>query len=247
MNQIERWSKLYGIEKSVMDKLYSADSSVDAFYNNLNLATRILIKNSELLGEFLKALPSPKKFDGIGISIDFMFPTEEALAELFQGDFHPIFRFSESNEVATLFLDQNGEKFCAVPGECGQQIYLQATAAWEKGFKRLVTEEMPEILKSGFFVYEMKIGGLVDSRKENRITTHEEVGVGGGSDGYYLFYVCGGRIYNPSAGMGGDLNGLKEFWSKDSHKTLEAGIKRINSKFFKRKKQKLRKNPIVIW
>lgn len=242
MDQIQAWSKLYGLNRKTMRQMHSAEDSLGVFYNNQALITQVFKVNSGLLHEFLTSLPAPtKKQEKVGIRIEFMFPTVTAFHELFESLFHPKFKFMEMEEIATRYWDWAGIEFYAGPIDRKKSktgivlpTYVQAFGAWEKGFQHLVKEEMPKMLVREFFVSSMAIGNFYDGRKKKVDLNHENVCVGGYSQGYLLSYSCNSNqgIYNPSSGLGGGE--LDIHWDEASCKSIEEKIEKLNVTFFKR-------------
>ena len=237
MDQIDQWAKLYDVDRKTMELMHSANDSLGVFYNSQKLVHRVLTRNSQLVQEFLASLPTPSKnAQDMGISIDFMFPTPTAYHELFEGIFHPKFKFEEMDEeIATLYWDKDGTEFYAGPVESKDRnpkillpTFVQTVGAWEKGFQHLVTEEMPRMIGRDFFVYSVAIGYACDYRKRKEDLGHNDVGVGS----YVLWYVCSNGVYNPSSGVGEE--DLDVFWDNKTAKKLEGKVKELNARFFKK-------------
>jgi len=241
MDRIDQWAELYGVDRKTMETMHSAEAS-GVFYNNQALIHIVLKRNSQLVQEFLASLPTPSRnAQNMGISIDFMYPTQTAYKELFEGMFHPKSKFEEMDEeIATWYWDAEGTEFYAGPIQSDEgtpkillPTFVQTVGVWEKGFHHLVREEMPRMIDRDFFVYSVAIGHAYDHRKRNIDLGHSDVGVGG----QVLWYGCSNGVYNPSSAVGEeDLDG---FWDKNTAKKLEVRIEELNARFLKKEKREL--------
>lgn len=231
MGIIQDWSVQYGIEESFMAEIHMGDT-LHLLYPRPDVTSRILGRNSELLQEWLSGMPEPSRnARHFGINIVFLLPTDKAFYEVFQGDFHPKFAFEErEDQIATYFFDKSGSYYLGPNVSGNPPTYLEMTGAGCEGFRKVANEAMSAMIEKGFFVYSMALGHVYDQRKDARLTGHREVGVGG----YVLWYGVTGRFYDPTSVV--QPENLKRFWAPNERRTLEAKIKAINRKFFRKAK-----------
>ena len=231
MGMVQEWSKQYGIEESFMAELHTGDS-LHLLYRRSDVLSRILGRNSQLVQEWLADIPRPSRnVHHFGINIVFLLPTSEVFDEIFQGMFHPKFKFEEKEDkIATCFFDESGVHYFGPSLSGSPPTYLEMTGTGDVGFG-CVNKAILSRIENGYFIYSAAIGYAYDQRKDGVLAGHREVGVGG----LVLWYCGSGRWYNPSSTVqGGDL---KPFWDPKQRRTLEAKIKQINKKFFRKAKE----------
>jgi hypothetical protein len=228
MGMVQEWSKQYGIEESFMAELHTGDT-LHLLYSRPDVIRRMLQVNSCQLQQWLGEAPAPSRHvHSVGIHIGWLLANESSFSQVFTGLFHPKVEFEhDESNIATWFFDKKGTNYFGPEFSASSPPYAETTGTGNEGLRKAIGH-MSGLIQQGYFVYQLAFGDAYDHRRGS-LAGHRDVGVGG----WVLWYSITGRYYDPTSAVHAEK--LSQFWNPKERRTLDAQIRALNRKFFRKK------------